>query len=198
MALPPLNQVPFQGINPAYAITAKGDKPDGNFLIQLNLALQAINQSINAIVIAFNAAQAAQATADQAQTSADGAQTTADGAQAGVDTLAADQYIIAAASPDLMNARVLTDTAFVTKNIATAGQLKIIVDALGILNLATVALTQNLSTSGSASVGAGLTVTGLTTTDSLRINGTVVTGAVVQTGSVVINIAGTNVRFLTG
>lgn len=197
MALPPLNQVPFQGINPAYAITAKGDKPDGNFLIQLNSALQAINQSINAIVVAFNTAQAAQTSADQAQT-------TADNAQDGVDQLAADQYVIAAPSPDLVNARVLTDTAYVTKDIATAGQIKILVDALGILNLATVVLTQSISTTGSLDVtgpttlDGGVKVTGLTETDSLRINGTNIAGVVVQAGSVLINVSGTNVRFLTG
>lgn len=185
MALPPLSTVPLMGINPSYSITAKGDKPDPNLIIQFNTIVQTLTQQINAIVVAFNAAQAA-------QTTADGAQSTADGAQTGVDQLAADQYVIAAASPDLPNARVLTDTATVTKDIATAGQIKILVDALAILNGAMVALTQPVT------AGAGLKVTGLTETDSLRIDTAATVAAVVQTAYVPVNINGTVYKLLLG
>lgn len=197
LALPPLNLVQPQKINTAYRIADKDGKPDSNFIILFGQVIDNLTNSINAVIVAFNTAQAAQTSADQAQT-------TADNAQDGVDQLAADQYVIAAPSPDLVNARVLTDTAFVTKDIATAGQIKILVDALGILNLATVILTQSISTTGSLDVtgpttlDGGVKVTGLTETDSLRINGTNVAGIVAQAGSVLINVSGANVRFLTG
>lgn len=190
--LPPLNTVPLMGINPAYSITAKGDKPDPNLIIQFNTIVQTLTQQINAIVVAFNTAQAAQSTADTAQTTADGAQSSANDAQAAADALMADQYLIAAASPDLANARVATPTATVTFDFGTAGQFKIDVDALAILNLATIMFTQPIT------AGAGLTVVGQTETDSLRIDTAVTVAATAQVGYVTIDIGGTPTKFLTG
>lgn len=204
MALPPLSLVKLQGLNTAYTIATKDGKPDPNFIIQFQTLIDNLTQQINAIVVAFNTAETAQGTADSAQASADNAQTTANGAQAGVDTLAADQYLIAAASPDLANARVATPTATVTFDFGTAGQFKVDVDALAILNLAAVVLTQNLSTTGTlhadgaATLGAGLTVTGQTETGSLDIDTTVTVATTAQVGYVTINIGGIPTKFLTG
>lgn len=204
MALPPLPAVKLQGLNPAYTVTTKDGKPDPNFMIQFNQLINSLVAQINAIVVSYNTATAAQDAADTAQGTADDAQTTADTAQDGVDALTADQYVIAAPSPDLMNARVLTPSAGVTFDTGTAAQIAILVDALAILNDAAVVLTQNLSTTGTFSaagavaLGAGVKVTGLTETDTLQIDTPAVVAITPQTAYVPVNINGVVYKMLLG
>lgn len=197
MALPPVPTLKLQGLNTAYTIATKDGKPDPNFIIQFNTLVGNLVSAFNAAVVAFN-------TATAAQVSANTAQDTANTAQDGVDALAADQYIIAAPSPDLTNARVIEGGLGVTFDTATAAQIKILVNALLILNGAPVALTEALSTSstldvtGAAALHGGLAVTGGTVTDTLQINQAVTVATTAQVGYVMINLNGVNTKVLTG
>lgn len=120
-----------------------------------------------------------------AQQSADAAQASANAAQDGVDQLVADQYVIAAPSPDLTNARVLTAANHVSFDTATAEQIKIIVDALPILNSAPVVLTEPITASAGAEITGGLE------TDTLRIDATETIATVTSDRWIPINISGT-------
>jgi hypothetical protein len=127
----------------------------------------------------------AQQEAENAQTAANNAQDTANNAQDGVDQLAADQYVIAAPSPDLINARVMTAANHVSFNTATAGQIKIIVDALAILNTVPVVLTEPLTTNAGAAITGGLE------TDTLRIDQAETVAVVTSDRWIPVNIGGT-------
>lgn len=162
---------------------------DGDFYVD-RAALATVFKDPRTLLAFETALQVVQATPegiDQAQTAADDAQTSADqaaldaaAAQGGVLALNAAPYVTFGASATLSNERVLTAAGGVTFDTATASQIKIIVDALAILNaLATIDFTKPVD------VQAALRC------DSLRIDQAATATATASTHSIPININGT-------
>lgn len=138
------------------------------------------------------AANAAQATANGAVSDAADAQTTADGAQAGVLLLNAAPFLTFAASATLSNERVATDTATVTFDLGTAGQVKISVDALAILNaLATITFTKPITSTGALTATGAVDIQNTLRCDSLRIDDTPAASVTAASHALPINLNGT-------
>lgn len=95
-----------------------------------------------ALVTTPIAVTAAQTTATSAQGTADTAAIAAAAAQSTADTIAAAALVVLALSGALDNERVLTGGAGVTLDTATASVVKVVVNALTILNAAPVVITQ--------------------------------------------------------
>lgn len=92
-----------------------------------------------------NSVDQAQASAEAAANDAAAAQASADAAAASANTIAGAAFVVLAASSALSNERILSGGTGVTLDTATAGQVKVLVDALAILNAAAVVLTQDLT-----------------------------------------------------
>jgi hypothetical protein len=136
---------------------------------------------------AQDAADAAQATADSAAATAAAASTTASAAsaaasaaQGGVLALNAAPFVTLATSATLSNERVVTAAGGVSFDTATAGQLKIIVDALAILNaLASIVFTKPVDVQGALQC------------DSLRIDAAPAASVTAASHALAINLSGT-------
>lgn len=138
------------------------------------------------------AANAAQVTANGAVSDAADAQAAADGAQAGVLLLNAAPFITFATSATLSNERVATSTATVTFDLGTAGQVKIGVDALAILNaLTTIAFTKPITSSGTFTSTGAVDIQAALRCDSLRIDATPAASVTAASHALPIDLNGT-------
>lgn len=84
----------------------------------------------------------AQDTATASGVRADAAQVTADTAIAAINAIKAAQFVVLALSGTLTGERVLVGATGVSLDVGTPDQVKIVVDALAILNSAAITLTQ--------------------------------------------------------
>lgn len=128
---------------------------------------------------AQTAADGAQTAADGAQSAADTAQTAAAAAQSTADTIAAAAFVVLGLSGALSAERVLTPGPGVTLDVSVANAVTLLVDALAILNLAAINLTQPTR------------VTGGLRTDTLRLDDTLTASVTASDHSVPISIGGT-------
>lgn len=135
------------------------------------IAFENIQRSASQVGAAADAASTAQVTADASAAAAAAAQSAA-------DTIAAAAFVVLAASGALSAERVLTGDTGVSLDVATAGLVKIAVNALAILNAAPVVLTQPVD------VQAALQC------DSLRIDAAPTATATASTHSIPISISG--------
>jgi hypothetical protein len=126
----------------------------------------------------------AQQAADQAALDAAAAAAAASGAQGGVLALNAAPFVTFAASATLSAERILTGSAGVTLDVATAGLIRILVNALAILNVAPVVLTQALS-APSADIQGALQC------DSLRIDAAPAASVTAASHALAISLNGT-------
>jgi hypothetical protein len=137
--------------------------------------LKAFQAALSVVQQTPQAVEDAQGTADQAAIDAAAAQAAASGAQTDVDLIKAASLVVFSAAAVLTNERVLTGSTGVTIDTATAGQIKVLVDALAILNGAAISLTQPVDVQGSLRcdslrVDVATTATGTLSTHSIPIN----------------------------
>jgi len=151
---------------------------DPRTLLAFESALQVVQatpESIDEVQAAADAAAADAAAADAAAVAAQGT----------ANAIAAAPFATFAASAALSNERVFTAANNVSFDLATAAQIKIIVDALAILNAAAINLTQALTTTQAVDVQA------LLRCDSFRIDQTPTASVTAATHYIPISANGT-------
>ena len=151
-----------------------------SILDAMERTLQIVQATPEGIDQAQQTADGAQAAADQAALDAAAADAAAAAAQGGVTALQGAPYVVFTASPTLSSERVLTAGGGVTYDIATAGQIKIIVDALAILNaLSSIPFTKPVDVQGALQC------------DSLRIDAAPAASVTAASHALPINLNGT-------
>lgn len=153
---------------------------DQRTLLAFESALQVVQATPEGIDQAQQTADGAQTAAEQAALDAAAADAAAAAAQGGVLALNAAPYVTFGASATLSNERVVTAGGGVTFDTATAGQIKIIVDALAILNaLTSIVFTKPVDVQGALQC------------DSLRIDAAPAASVTAASHALAINLNGT-------
>jgi len=153
---------------------------DPRTLMAFETALQVVQATPEGIDQAQQAAEGAQTAADDAAAAAAAADAAAAAAQGGVLALNAAPYVTFGASATLSNERVVTAANGVSFDTLTAGQIKILVDALAILNALT-----SIDFTKPVDVQAALRC------DSLRIDASPAASATAASHALPINLNGT-------
>lgn len=147
--------------------------------------LKAFQAALNVVQQTPQAVEDAQLAADAAAVDAAAAAAAASGAQSDVDLIKAAALVVFSSAAILSNERVLSGGTGVTIDTASAGLVKVVVDALSILNSAAINLTQALTTTAAVDVQNSLRC------DSFRVDATPAATATLSTHSIPIDCNGT-------